>query len=150
MNSSVDSTSSTMTCRRRMPSTTGWNERNCLIAEGAGAISSSRVGVDTAPRIPLSSRRWIFDLSLDWRIMNTMIAASISAFGAADNFEIVRVPVPEPAANEVLVRVEVAGLIYADVQLRSGNYPIRDLPLPAIPGHEVVGVIESVGAEIEN
>lgn len=82
--------------------------------------------------------------------MNTMRAASISAFGAADNFEIVSVPVPEPAANEVLIQVEVAGLIYADVQLRSGNYPIRDLPLPAIPGHEVVGVIESVGAEIEN
>jgi len=59
------------------------------------------------------------------------------------SFELVRVPVREPEADEVLIEVEVTGLCRTDLKLiRVGH---RDLTLPRIPGEEVVGVIRKRG-----
>jgi alcohol dehydrogenase, propanol-preferring len=57
------------------------------------------------------------------------------------------VKVPEPAAEEVLVKVTAAGMCRSDVQLMNGYF--RDhLPLtfPATPGHEIAGVVEKIGS----
>ncbi len=51
-----------------------------------------------------------------------------------------------PGAGEVLVRVEAAGVAFGDVLLRVG---MRRVPLPAVPGHEVVGTVAAVGADVE-
>ncbi len=51
-------------------------------------------------------------------------------------------PKPEPAAGEVLVKISVAGVNFADVNLRSG---VNKVPLPAIPGMEAAGTIEKLG-----
>ncbi len=57
-------------------------------------------------------------------------------------------PDPEPTAGEVRVRVELAGLNFADVMARMGLYP--DAPkLPCTVGYEVSGVIDRVGAGVE-
>ena len=52
-----------------------------------------------------------------------------------------------PQAGQVLVRVHATSINPLDYQVRRGDYP--DLvPLPAITGHDVSGVIEAVGAGV--
>src|SRR5215813_12814849 len=57
------------------------------------------------------------------------------------------VKTPEIALDEVLVKVEAAGMCRTDVQLLEG-YFIDSVPLafPAIPGHEIAGSVEQIGA----
>jgi propanol-preferring alcohol dehydrogenase len=57
------------------------------------------------------------------------------------------VRVPEPAAEEVLVRVTAAGMCRTDVQLMNGYFR-EHLPLtfPATPGHEIAGLVEKIGS----
>jgi NADPH:quinone reductase-like Zn-dependent oxidoreductase len=51
---------------------------------------------------------------------------------------------PLPAPGEIRVRVEAAGVNFADVMGRLGLYP--DLPkLPCVPGYEVAGRVDAVG-----
>lgn len=53
------------------------------------------------------------------------------------------VPVPEPSRGEVLVRVTACGLCRTDLHVTEGELPPRKQPV--IPGHQVVGRIESLG-----
>jgi len=48
------------------------------------------------------------------------------------------VPEPQPADDEVLVRVRATGLCGTDLKLRSGAFRATS-PLPIVPGHEVAG-----------
>jgi NADPH:quinone reductase-like Zn-dependent oxidoreductase len=51
---------------------------------------------------------------------------------------------PLPAPGEVRIRVDAAGVNFADVMGRMGMYP--DLPkLPCVPGYEVAGRVDTVG-----
>ncbi len=52
---------------------------------------------------------------------------------------------PEPAAGEVLVRIEAAGVNFIDVYQRTGLYQV---PLPFTPGQEAAGAVERVGAGV--
>jgi NADPH:quinone reductase len=56
--------------------------------------------------------------------------------------EVVDLPTPSPAAGEVLVRVEAAGVNFIDVYFRSGAYP-REVPF--VLGEEGAGVVEVLG-----
>jgi propanol-preferring alcohol dehydrogenase len=56
----------------------------------------------------------------------------------------VDVPVPQPAAGEVLVRVSHCGVCRTDLHVVEGELPPRKSPV--IPGHQVVGTIEALGA----
>jgi NADPH2:quinone reductase len=55
-------------------------------------------------------------------------------------------PVPDPAAGQVVVDVRSAGVVYGDVIVRSGRFP---LPLPWIPGIEVAGQVVATGPEVD-
>jgi len=55
------------------------------------------------------------------------------------------VTLQKPKAREVLVRVAFAGLCHSDLHFIEGLYPH---PLPTVPGHEVAGVVEQVGADV--
>src|SRR6202040_3104227 len=58
-------------------------------------------------------------------------------------------PVPEPKANEVLVRVIASGVNPADPLIVSGKYAREfGTHLPLIPGYDVAGVVEKTGAKI--
>ncbi|GAB3618474.1 alcohol dehydrogenase catalytic domain-containing protein [Okibacterium endophyticum] len=57
------------------------------------------------------------------------------------------IPVPEPAANEVLVRSTVVGICGSDMHAAHGTHPFMSLPFR--PGHEVVGMVEGVGADVD-
>lgn len=71
-----------------------------------------------------------------------MKAIRVSEFGSPDVLRVEDVETPAPAEGEVLVAVEVAGLSYGDVIVRSGRYPF---PLPYVPGLEVGGRVVAVG-----
>ncbi|QET01771.1 zinc-dependent alcohol dehydrogenase family protein [Cupriavidus pauculus] len=73
-----------------------------------------------------------------------MKALVLTSFGGPASFELRDVPKPVPHAGQVLVRVHATSINPLDYQVRRGDYP--DLvPLPAITGHDVSGVIEAVG-----
>ncbi len=55
--------------------------------------------------------------------------------------------IPAPGPNEALVRTLVAGVCGSDLHAAHGRHPF--VPLPYRPGHEVVGVIETVGSAAE-
>src|SRR5271169_1833484 len=56
------------------------------------------------------------------------------------------VPRPELGSDQVLVRVRVCGVCRTDLHVVEGELPPRKSPV--IPGHQVVGVIEAVGAGV--
>lgn len=72
----------------------------------------------------------------------------VTAFGGTDIMALQEVPVPEPTANQVLVRVVAAGVNFADIMQRLGLYPNGPKP-PFGAGFEVSGVIERVGAAVD-
>jgi propanol-preferring alcohol dehydrogenase len=60
----------------------------------------------------------------------------------------VELPVPEPAAGQVLIRVHACGVCRTDLHVLDGELP--DPKLPLILGHEIVGKVEAVGARVDN
>jgi len=74
-----------------------------------------------------------------------MKAAVVKDFTAP--LEIMDVPVPEPAAGEVLIRVEASGLCHTDIHAARGDWPVKPTP-PFVPGHEGVGRVERLGAGV--
>jgi len=56
-------------------------------------------------------------------------------------------PDPSPGPGEVLVRVKVCGVCRTDLHVIEGELPPKKSPV--IPGHQVVGVIEQSGPEVE-
>jgi alcohol dehydrogenase len=60
--------------------------------------------------------------------------------------EIRNVPDPTPPAHGVVVRVEATGLCRSDWHGWQGHDP--DITLPHVPGHELAGVVETVGARV--
>ncbi len=71
-----------------------------------------------------------------------MHAIQVRAHGGPEVLRLTEVPVPEPGAGEVLVRLEAAGVNFIDVYHRTGLYPVDT---PFIPGMEGAGVVEAVG-----
>jgi len=57
--------------------------------------------------------------------------------------------IPEPRANEVLVRVEWAGICGSDIDLRDGRRPPGFADYPVVPGHEWAGVVAGAGKEVD-
>ena len=64
------------------------------------------------------------------------------------SLEIAELPVPVPGADEVLIRVAACGICGSDIHGYDGSSGRRIPPL--VMGHEAAGVIESLGAEVEN
>jgi len=55
-------------------------------------------------------------------------------------------PRPVPARNEILVATLVSGVCGSDIHAWQGHHPF--VPLPYNPGHEVVGIIKEIGADV--
>lgn len=52
----------------------------------------------------------------------------------------------EPGAGQVRIRVEACGICHTDAATVTGTYP--GLKLPRVPGHEVVGRIDTLGSGV--
>jgi 2-desacetyl-2-hydroxyethyl bacteriochlorophyllide A dehydrogenase len=59
--------------------------------------------------------------------------------------ELERRPTPEPAPGEVLVRVQACGICGTDLRIASGAHRAYPDGTVRVPGHEIAGVVESVG-----
>ena len=76
----------------------------------------------------------------------TMMAAAISKPGG--NFEIVEREIPKPAAGQVRIKVQACGVCRSDELVKEGMWP--GIQYPRVPGHEVVGIVDEVGAGVTN
>lgn len=64
------------------------------------------------------------------------------------DWEIVERDIPQPGARQVRVKVEACGVCHSDVVVKEGVWP--GLQFPRIPGHEISGRIDAVGADVTN
>ncbi|PJC50477.1 MAG: zinc-binding alcohol dehydrogenase [Nitrosopumilales archaeon CG_4_9_14_0_2_um_filter_34_16] len=65
---------------------------------------------------------------------------------------------PTPNGNQVLVKVKSVGVCHSDLHLWEGGYDLGDgqfmkvtdrgVKYPVIPGHEIVGIVESIGSDV--
>ena len=73
-----------------------------------------------------------------------MKAAQVPKPGA--DFEIVEREIPKPGPGQVLIRVQACGLCHSDAFTKEGQWP--GIQYPRVPGHEVVGLIDELGAGV--
>lgn len=74
-------------------------------------------------------------------MMPKMKAVQVGAPGA--DFELVEREIPEPAQNEVRIKVEACGVCHGDAVVKEGHAP--GIKYPRVPGHEVVGLVDRLG-----
>lgn len=77
-----------------------------------------------------------------------MKAICVTEYGDPDVLEVVEVETPSPGEGEIRVDVRAAGVNFADIEKRQGNYPDGPLP-PYRPGMEIAGVVEATGAGVD-
>jgi D-arabinose 1-dehydrogenase-like Zn-dependent alcohol dehydrogenase len=77
--------------------------------------------------------------------MPRMKAVQVSKPGG--NFEIVERNVPEPGRGEVRIKVEACGICHSDLLVKEGVWP--GLQYPRVPGHEIAGRVDAVGADVK-
>jgi D-arabinose 1-dehydrogenase-like Zn-dependent alcohol dehydrogenase len=73
-----------------------------------------------------------------------MKAAQVPKPGA--DFEIVEREIPNPEAGQVRIKVQACGVCHSDQFTKEGTWP--GIQYPRVPGHEVVGLIDELGAGV--
>jgi D-arabinose 1-dehydrogenase-like Zn-dependent alcohol dehydrogenase len=76
--------------------------------------------------------------------MAKMKAVQVPKPGA--ELELVEREVPNPGPRQVRIRVQACGICHSDVVTKEGGLP--GISYPRVPGHEVVGLIDAVGAGV--
>lgn len=76
--------------------------------------------------------------------VTTMKAAQVTKGGTG--LEIVEREIPEPGPGQVRIKVQACGVCHSDELVVEGSWP--GIQYPRIPGHEVVGLIDAVGAGV--
>ena len=71
----------------------------------------------------------------------------ISAYGGPEVLKLIEEPIPDPAPNQVRIKIFATGVAFADVLMRYGMYPNMP-PVPFSPGYDVVGVIDKLGTGV--
>jgi D-arabinose 1-dehydrogenase-like Zn-dependent alcohol dehydrogenase len=77
--------------------------------------------------------------------MSTYRAVQVPEAGA--DFELVERELVEPGRGEVRVTVQACGVCHSDTITKLGFMPIE---YPRVPGHEIAGVVDAVGAGVED
>lgn len=73
----------------------------------------------------------------------TMRAIQVGKAGAA--LELVEREIPEPGRGQVRIAIEACGICHSDAITKEGWMPVQ---YPRVPGHEVVGKIDALGAGV--
>src|SRR6056297_3959857 len=63
------------------------------------------------------------------------------------DFQVVEIDKTSPKENEVLIKVEACGICHSDAFVKDGTFP--GIEYPRVPGHEVAGVVDAVGADVD-
>ena len=77
--------------------------------------------------------------------MPLMKAVQVSKPGGP--FEVVERPIPDPGRTQVRIKVEACGVCHSDVLVKDG---MPGLQYPRIPGHEIAGRVDAIGADVTN
>src|SRR5262249_57873491 len=72
----------------------------------------------------------------------TMKVAQVPKPGA--DFQIIERDIPKPSPGQVRIKVQACGICHSDVFTKEGSRP--GIQYPRVPGHEVAGIIDEVGA----
>lgn len=78
--------------------------------------------------------------------MKIMKVVQVPQAGA--DFEVVEREIPEPGMGHVRICVQACGICHSDVITKEGAFP--GISYPRVPGHEVAGVIDKVGAGVKD
>src|SRR2546427_12753864 len=62
------------------------------------------------------------------------------------DFEIVEREIPTPGAGQVRIKIQACGVCHSDVLTKEGLWP--GIEYPRVPGHEVAGIIDELGAGV--
>jgi D-arabinose 1-dehydrogenase-like Zn-dependent alcohol dehydrogenase len=73
-----------------------------------------------------------------------MTVAQISKPGG--DFEVVEREIPDPGTGQVRIKIQACGVCHSDVFTKEGMWP--GIEYPRVPGHEVVGIIDEIGAGV--
>jgi D-arabinose 1-dehydrogenase-like Zn-dependent alcohol dehydrogenase len=73
-----------------------------------------------------------------------MKVAQVPAPGS--DFQLVEREIPRPGPGHVRIKVQACGVCHSDVLTKDGSWP--GIQYPRVPGHEVVGVIDELGAGV--
>jgi len=76
--------------------------------------------------------------------MAKMKAAVVTKPGM--DFEIQEREIPQPGLGEVRIKVHACGICFSDHLVKDGHWP--GLAYPRVPGHEVAGVVDEIGAGV--
>ncbi len=76
--------------------------------------------------------------------MPTMRAVQVTRANGA--LELVEREIPSPPAKHVRIRVQACGICHSDMFTKLGAFP--GIQFPRVPGHEIVGLIDAVGADV--
>lgn len=77
-----------------------------------------------------------------------MKAVAIGRFGGLSELKLYDLPKPEPAPDEVLIRVRAAGVGIWDSKQRAGSFLSEIAAFPLVLGEECAGDVERVGREV--
>lgn len=64
------------------------------------------------------------------------------------DFEVVERDIPAITDDQVLIKVEACGVCHSDQFVKEGMFP--GIEYPRVPGHEVVGIIDKVGSNVQS
>jgi NADPH2:quinone reductase len=76
-----------------------------------------------------------------------MKAIQVKRVGGPEVLELADIPVPDPKANEAVVKIAASGVNYVDVYYREGRYPTA---LPFVAGQEGGGEVVAVGSDVKS
>jgi NADPH2:quinone reductase len=71
-----------------------------------------------------------------------MKAIQITETGGPEVLRLAELPIPQPGAGQVLIRVEATGVNFIEIYFRKGTYKTS---LPMVPGSEAAGTVEELG-----
>jgi NADPH:quinone reductase len=78
-----------------------------------------------------------------------MRAALCTSYDGIDAVELVDLPDPVPGPGEVRIAVRAASINFPDLLMIEDRYQVT-LPLPFVPGSELAGVVEDLGADVDH
>src|ERR1700745_4413701 len=78
-------------------------------------------------------------------------ACVVTGYGPPDVLEWKDVPMPEPSATEIRIKVRVSGVGPTDLKIRRGEVnAVFPLPDPAVLGFETAGTVDAVGSDVSD
>ncbi|KAH9540278.1 hypothetical protein CY35_15G103500 [Sphagnum magellanicum] len=104
---------------------------SCRVVRAEVATEKAGAAKISAMEVPTTHKAWTY-----------------AEYGPPGVLKLEQIPVPDVAADEVLVKVYAAALNPVDGKRRQGKFKNTDSPLPTVPGYDVAGVVVKVGKEV--